>query len=242
MSSIGNLYVQVYKIIKRLKVKTGISCNHVKIWCSGFLLHSSCIEKTGQNFKFSSQYYLSICNESWTIKKADHWRTDTLKLWCWWRLLRVPWIAGRSSQSILKEISPKDWCWSWNSNTLATWCKKADSFVKNLILGKNEGRRRRGQQRMRWLDGITDSMDMSLSKLRELVMDREAWHAGPWGCKELDMTEEQNWLNLMPSKNHEVGIVIIFKLNRSSYYLFTGLESQGSRPDLPDSRTCALSY
>ena len=107
MSSIGNLYVQVYKIMKRLKVKTGIRCNHVKIWCSGFLLHSSCIGKTGQDFKFCSQYYLLICNDSGTIRKADPWRIYTLKLWCWWRFLRVPWTAGRSNQSILKEINPE---------------------------------------------------------------------------------------------------------------------------------------
>ena len=97
--------------------------------------------------------------ESWTIKKAECRRIDAFELWCWRRLLRVPWTARRSNQSILKEISPnihwKDWCWTWNSNTLAT-----DSCEKTLMLGKIEGRRRRGQQRMRWLDGITYSMDM----------------------------------------------------------------------------------
>ena len=97
--------------------------------------------------------------ESWTIKKAERFRIDALELWCWRRLLRVPWTARRSNQLILKETSPnihwKDWCFSWNSNTLATLCKKTDSSEKTLMLGKIEGRRR-GRQRMRWLDGITD--------------------------------------------------------------------------------------
>ena len=146
--------------------------------------------------------------ESWTMKKAEHWRINAFELWCWGRLLRVPWTARTSNQSILKEINPEysleGWMLKLKLQYFSHLMWRTDSLEKTLMLGKIEGRRRRGQQRMRWmrlLDGITDSMNMNLSKLWELVMDREAWRAAVHGIAKVghDWVTELNILFILPS-------------------------------------------